>query len=298
MRPAVPLYWRATPADFVPSFRKPVSSTISTASRSARDSTTYARHRSRAAASSHCTCESSRCVRHGRASPRCSANCQPFLRSTALRRPWRYSPPCRRGSDRPNSSPKRACKSLSSHRHSKILATLKRRPAAIHHRSQRYSPYACKLNCSTSKATAAAAQCGVVRDTQLLPEQPKDARGEAFGLAQGKVEDKPEHQHQLDRGVRIPGLTARRGPPRRLPTGDGGLVQPECQVAAPLQTSLVSRPVLDPIAGLRDAVTARGIVLERQARDRNGSAAAGPPAPAPDGSMHQRHVPSHVGRPG
>src|SRR3954452_24637414 len=66
-----------------------------------------------------------------------------------LRRPWRYSPACRRGSERPNSSPKRACNSLSSDRHSKILATLKRRPAAIHHRSQRYSPHACKLNCST-----------------------------------------------------------------------------------------------------------------------------------------------------
>src|SRR3954468_11075513 len=67
MRPAVPLYWRATPADFVPFFRKPVSSTISTASRSAKVSTTYPRHRSRAAASSHCTCERTRCVRHGRA---------------------------------------------------------------------------------------------------------------------------------------------------------------------------------------------------------------------------------------
>src|SRR3954467_73705 len=33
MRPAVPLYWRATAADFVLFFRKPVSSTISTASR-------------------------------------------------------------------------------------------------------------------------------------------------------------------------------------------------------------------------------------------------------------------------
>src|SRR3954453_9897548 len=142
------------------------------------------------------------------------------------------------------------------------------------------------LRAAPSEATAAAAQCGVVRDTQLLPEQPKYTRSEALGLAQGKVEDKPEHQHQLDRRVRVPGLTAGRGPPRRLPACDGGLVQPECQVAAPLQTSLVSRPVLDPIAGLRDAVTARGIVLERHARDRNRSAAAGPPAPAPDGSMH------------
>src|SRR3954447_6109398 len=63
------------------------------------------------------------------------------------------------------------------------------------------------------------------------------------------------------------------------------------RVTAPLQASLVGRPVLDPIAGLRDAVTARGIVLERHARDRNGSAATGPPAPAPGGSLHQRPLP-------
>src|SRR3954453_20743642 len=157
-------------------------------------------------------------------------------------------------------------------------------PGAVDHQVQR--AVRDDLRAAPSEATAAAAQCGVVRDTQLLPEQLKYARGEAFGLAQGKVEDKPEHQHQFDRGVRIPGLTARRGPPRRLPTDEGGLVQPECQVAASLQTSLVSRPVLDPIAGLRDAVTARGIVLERHARDCNGSAAAGPPALAPEGSMH------------
>src|SRR3954447_23254351 len=148
MRPAVPLYWRATPADFVPFFRKPVSSTISTASRSANTSTTYPRHRSRAAASSHCTCESSRCVRHGRASPRCSASCQPFLRSTALSRPSRYSPACRRGSERTNSSPKRACNSLSSDRQLGTLASLTRRLAAIQHRSQRCSPQVRKINCS------------------------------------------------------------------------------------------------------------------------------------------------------
>src|SRR4051794_21421286 len=148
MRPAVPLYWRATPADFVPFFTKPVSSTISTASRSAKGSTTYARHSSHAAASSHCTCESTRCVRHGRASPRCSASCQPFLRSTALSRPSRYSPACRRGSERTNSSPKRACNSLSSDRQLGTLASLTRRLAAIQHRSQRCSPQVRKINCS------------------------------------------------------------------------------------------------------------------------------------------------------
>src|SRR3954464_9784621 len=117
----------------------------------------------------------------------------------------------------------------------------------------------------------------MVGNAQFLPEQPKYARGEALGLAQGKVENKPEHQHQLDRSVRVPGLTAGRGPPWRLPPSEGGFVQPEGQVTAPLQASFVSRPILDPIAGLRDAVTASGIVFKRHARDRNGPAAAGPP---------------------
>src|SRR4051794_31861979 len=91
------------------------------------------------------------------------------------------------------------------------------------------------------------------------------------------MEDKPEHQHQLDCRIRVPSLAAGRGPPWRLPLGEGGLIQPEGQVTAPLQASFVGRPVLDPIAGLRDAVTASGIVFKRHARDRNGPAAAGPP---------------------
>src|SRR4051794_36022384 len=81
----------------------------------------------------------------------------------------------------------------------------------------------------------------------------------------GKVEDKPEHQHQLDCHVRVPGLAARRDPSGHVPSSEGGFVQPEGQVTAPLQASLISWPVLDPVAGLRDAVTARGIVLERHA---------------------------------
>ena len=140
--------------------------------------------------------------------------------------------------------------------------------------------------------------CG--RDASFLPEQPKYARGEALGLAQGKVEDKPEHQHQLDCRVRVPGVAAGHGPPWYLPPSEGGFVQSEGQVTAPLQASLVGRPVLDPIVGLRDAVTARGLVLERYARDRNGSAAAGPPAPAPGGSLHHARLlptcPASTGR--
>src|SRR3954471_11860271 len=110
------------------------------------------------------------------------------------------------------------------------------------------------------------------------------------------MEDKPEHQHQLDRRIRVPSLAAGRGPLWRLPSSQGSLVQPEGQVTAPLQASLVDRPVLDPIAGLRDAVTARGVVLERHARDRTASAAAVPPAPAPGTSLHQRPGSRHYRR--
>src|SRR5246500_5191392 len=89
MRPAVPLYCRATPADLLPFLRNPVSSITRTPSAAPRCSTTYSRHRSRAASAAHSVRLSTRCVRNGRAPPICSANCQPFLRSTALSRPSR-----------------------------------------------------------------------------------------------------------------------------------------------------------------------------------------------------------------
>ena len=53
IRPAVPVYCRATPADIRPFFRKPVSSTASTADGSPRRLTTYRRTASRAAPASH-----------------------------------------------------------------------------------------------------------------------------------------------------------------------------------------------------------------------------------------------------
>ncbi len=47
--------------------------------------------------------------------------------------------------------------------------------------------------------------------------------------------------------VRVPGLAARGGPPRRVPPSDGGLVEPERQVSALPQPGLVGRPVSDPV---------------------------------------------------
>lgn len=69
----------------------------------------------------------------------------------------------------------------------------------------------------SSEAAAAPAQGGMVRHAELEPEQAERAADEALGLAQGEPEDQPEHQHQLDRQVRIAGLAARRRPPCRLP---------------------------------------------------------------------------------
>ena len=62
-RPAVPLYWRATPAECWPFLRKPVSSMTSTAWGLPRCSTTYGRKSSRRASASHWA-RPNRCCSH------------------------------------------------------------------------------------------------------------------------------------------------------------------------------------------------------------------------------------------
>src|SRR5215204_5439995 len=63
--PAVPEYCGWTPADLVPFFRKPVSSTTSTARSSAKCSTTYSRKSSRTRSVSHSAWLSSLCIPSG-----------------------------------------------------------------------------------------------------------------------------------------------------------------------------------------------------------------------------------------
>src|SRR6476659_2993398 len=70
--PADPVYCRATPHDDLPCLRKPVSSTTSTASSSARCSMTYSRAMSRNAPASHRSRPYSACCRHGLGSPAAS----------------------------------------------------------------------------------------------------------------------------------------------------------------------------------------------------------------------------------
>ena len=75
------MYCRATPADILPFFRNPVSSTASTAAGSPRFLTTYRARASRHASSSHGEKFSSRCIPSGDTSPANSASHHEFFRS-------------------------------------------------------------------------------------------------------------------------------------------------------------------------------------------------------------------------
>src|SRR5258705_5638209 len=67
--PAVPLYCGATPADFFPFLRKPVSGTTSMPAASPRCSSTYVRRSSRTTSASQSASESSRCTPCGPRTP-------------------------------------------------------------------------------------------------------------------------------------------------------------------------------------------------------------------------------------
>lgn len=130
------------------------------------------------------------------------------------------------------------------------------------------------------QAAAPPAERGVIGNGEIEPEQPQHAADEALGLAQGQMEDEPQHQHELDRQIRIAPLPARRGSPGRLPSGDRGIVQPQREVATTLQPTLVGRPVLDAVPSPRNAVATSAVGLERQGfSSRVGGAASRRPSP-------------------
>ena len=130
-------------------------------------------------------------------------------------------------------------------------------------------------------------QRGVVRHGQPKAEQAQHAPGERLGLAKRKMEDEPQGQHQLDRQVRVERLPAGRCPPRGPPSRQRRLVEPEGHIPAPLETGLVGRPIRDPITRLRNAMTARGVVLERHPTGVAGPSPAGYPA----ASLHHLWTP-------
>src|SRR3954465_1580243 len=90
--PAEPVYGRPTPHAAWPCLRKPVSSMTSTASGSARVSTTSSRTRSRNASASHRLRSRSACWRQGPGSPAASARIHPVLRRSGPSRASRNSP--------------------------------------------------------------------------------------------------------------------------------------------------------------------------------------------------------------
>ena len=105
------------------------------------------------------------------------------------------------------------------------------------------------LELAAGTLAASAAQGGVIGNEEVKAEEPQHAANEAFCLPQGQVEDQPQCKHKLDSQIRVARLTARRGPPWGIPSGYGGLIEPEGQLASPLEPGFVFRPVLDP--GLR-----------------------------------------------
>ena len=103
----------------------------------------------------------------------------------------------------------------------------------------------------------------MIGNAEIEPQQTKHTAGECLGLAQGKVKHQAQHQYHLDCQIRVDRLSARCGPPWRLPPAESGFVDPERQIAAPFQPSLIGWPVADTVARSRNTVTASGIELER-----------------------------------
>ena len=72
----------------------------------------------------------------------------------------------------------------------------------------------------------------MVRHRETQPEQGHDAAGERLGLAQGKVEDEAQGQHELDHPIRVERLTARAGAPGWGSAIQCHVVQPQREVCA------------------------------------------------------------------
>ena len=82
------------------------------------------------------------------------------------------------------------------------------------------------------------AEGGEVRHRQVEAEQLEDRADQSLGLAQRQVEHSAERQSCRNRKVGVVRLTARRGPRRGFPGGDGLIREPHGQTA-PLPQRLV-----------------------------------------------------------
>ena len=147
-----------------------------------------------------------------------------------------------------------------------------------------------RLSTGTARATS---PCLAGHGITVVGAVRDQARDDAFRLAQqgghlrlskGEVEHEPQAEHRLDCRVRVAPLSARRAAAWCLPSSQRCFVHPYGDVTSPEPSRLVSRPVRDPVAGLGNAMTARGVVLERHGRDIPAPAGSGYPgirAPTP-----------------
>ena len=99
-----------------------------------------------------------------------------------------------------------------------------------------------------------ARECGVVRGLEVEAHQAEQRVQEPLGLAERQAEDDPQRQRGPDREVRVPPLASAKTVLRWYPRGNCILAQPDRDVAAAPEATLVLPPVPDSVLRLVLAV--------------------------------------------
>ena len=99
-----------------------------------------------------------------------------------------------------------------------------------------------------------ARECGVVRGLEVEAHQAEQRVQEPLGLAERQAEDDPQGQRGPDREVRVPPLASAKTVLRCYPRGNCILAQPDRDVAAAPEATLVLPPVPDSVLRLVLAV--------------------------------------------
>ena len=96
-----------------------------------------------------------------------------------------------------------------------------------------------------------ARECGVVRGLEVEAHQAEQRVQEPLGLTERQAEDDPQRQRGPDREVRVPPLASAKTVLRWYPRGNCILAQPDRDVAAAPEATLVLPLVPDACVGLR-----------------------------------------------
>ena len=104
----------------------------------------------------------------------------------------------------------------------------------------------------------------VVRDGDAEPEQRDERSQEAFCVPEREMIDRPNGQRGLDADVRVDSLASWPSASGGPPVLEGGLRDPDGQVAAFPQALVVRLPVADPVQLLRGLVLASLRVVRRR----------------------------------